>query len=146
MGESLLYLALTLLGLGAPAFSAVPADPDPTFQFAGPCAQSEQWGLPGVVTFSSCDKLAHAIGGASVVVFSFALDPRTGRESCGRSAVRAVLRAQAASALYELTTALQHRAQWGQAGYGIGYRDHVAVTLGSLAAAGATCAVRELLR
>jgi hypothetical protein len=144
--ETAIYLAVTVLALAAPAVSAVPYDPDRTFQVAGPCSLQEHVGLPGVLTFTSCDKLAHGLGGASVVLISFAVDGRTGRESCGRSLVRALLRAQAASATYELTAALSDRARWGQPGYGIGLRDHLAVTAGSLAAGGTLCGVRALLR
>lgn len=146
MSETLLYLGTTLVLLFGGHAAGVPYDPDRTFQFTGPCAQQEQWGMPGVAAFTSCDKLAHAAGGASVVLVSFALDRKTGRESCARTALRGALHAQVASAGFELAVALNNRARWHQAGYGIGLRDHAAVTLGSAVGGAAICATRALLQ
>ena len=146
MNEVLLYLGLTFGTLAGGRLAGVPFDPDGTFRFTGAACQQDHVALPTVLTVRSCDKLAHAAGGALVVGASVALDHRTNREPCLRTVLRGALRAQLASALYEVGTALTHRRQWGQPGFGIGLGDHLAVTLGSAVAGGLICGAKALLR
>jgi len=146
VNETLLYLLATAsLLFGGPA-AGVPYDPDRTFQFAGPCSQQQHIGVPGVVSVRACDKLAHALSGSGLTVLSFALDRRAGKESCVRTALRAALRVQVASAAFELGVALTERSRWGRVGYGIGLRDHLAVTLGSAVAGAGLCGARAALQ
>ncbi len=142
MGELLLLLGLTAGVLGGGRLAGIPYDTDRTFNVSQATCGVQPTGIRGL---RLCDKTAHAMYGSAIVTVSMSLHRGGTNEPCWRSALRGVARAQVVSMAYEVGMAVIERNRWGEAGYGIGLNDHLAATIGSVAAAGAVCGVRALI-
>ena len=142
MGELLVTLGLTAGLLGGGRLAGIPLDNDRTLRFNPSHCYMHPTAVPGL---QMCDKTYHAVGGSVIVGFTVALHRGGTNEPCWKTALRGVARAQLASMAYEVGTAVVQRRHRGELGFGIGMNDHLAVTMGSVAAAAGMCGARALL-